>query len=68
MLIPVQAGKNRIQITFTRTWDRTLGGIISAITALFFGGLVGSGETLIRRCQCRAEVLSCKRFLLNKIW
>ena len=39
MLIPVQAGKNRIRITFTRTWDRTLGGIISAITALFFGGL-----------------------------
>jgi len=34
MLIPVQAGENRIQITFTRTWDRTLGGIVSAVTAL----------------------------------
>jgi 6-pyruvoyl-tetrahydropterin synthase related domain len=40
MLIPVQAGENRVQITFTRTWDRTLGGIISGVTALFLGGLV----------------------------
>jgi hypothetical protein len=40
MLIPVQAGENRVQITFTRTWDRTLGGIISGVTALFFGGFV----------------------------
>jgi hypothetical protein len=37
MLIPVQAGENRVQITFTRTWDRTLGGIVSAVTALLFG-------------------------------
>jgi hypothetical protein len=29
MLVPVQAGMNRIQITFRRTWDRTLGGWIS---------------------------------------
>jgi hypothetical protein len=40
MLIPVQAGDNHVQITFTRTWDRTLGGIISAVTALFLGGFV----------------------------
>ena len=37
MLIPVQAGKNRVRITFTRTWDRTLGGIVTAVTALLFG-------------------------------
>jgi hypothetical protein len=37
MLIPVQSGENRVQITFTRTWDRTLGGIVSAVTALLFG-------------------------------
>jgi hypothetical protein len=37
MLIPVQAGENRVQITFTRTWDRTLGGIVSAVTALLLG-------------------------------
>jgi hypothetical protein len=29
MLIPVQVGMNRIQITFMRTWDRTAGGGIS---------------------------------------
>jgi hypothetical protein len=34
MLIPVQAGENRVQIMFTRTWDRTLGGFISVVTAL----------------------------------
>ena len=37
ILIPVQAGENRVQITFTRTWDRTLGGIVSAVTALLLG-------------------------------
>jgi hypothetical protein len=36
MLIPVQAGENRVQITLTRTWDRTLGGIVTAVTALLF--------------------------------
>ena len=41
MLIPVQAGQNRVQITFTRTWDRTLGAIVSGVTALFMAGLVG---------------------------
>ncbi|HXM22518.1 MAG TPA: 6-pyruvoyl-tetrahydropterin synthase-related protein [Terriglobales bacterium] len=40
MLIPVQAGENRVQITFSRTWDRTLGGIISGVTGLVLGGLV----------------------------
>ena len=40
MLIPVQAGENRVQIRFTRTWDRTAGAIISVVTALFLGGFV----------------------------
>jgi hypothetical protein len=40
MLIPVQKGENRVQITFTRTWDRTLGGIISAVSTLFLVGLI----------------------------
>jgi 6-pyruvoyl-tetrahydropterin synthase-like protein len=29
MLVPVEAGTNRVQITFVRTWDRTAGGWIS---------------------------------------
>lgn len=33
ILIPVQAGTNRVRVTFTRTWDRRIGGWISAITA-----------------------------------
>ena len=34
MLVPVQAGMNRVQITFVRTWDRTLGAWVSLITAI----------------------------------
>lgn len=34
MLVPVQAGMNRVQITFVRTWDRTAGGWISVVTGL----------------------------------
>jgi hypothetical protein len=32
ILIPVQAGLNRVQIRFARTWDRTTGAWISALT------------------------------------
>jgi hypothetical protein len=31
MLVPVEAGMNRVQITFVRTWDRTAGAWISGI-------------------------------------
>ena len=34
MLVPVEAGMNRVQITFFRTWDRTAGGWISFVTVL----------------------------------
>ncbi len=34
MLVPVQAGANRVEITFARTWDRTLGAWISLFTVL----------------------------------
>ena len=34
MMIPLEAGENRIQITFVRTWDRTAGGVISIVAAL----------------------------------
>ncbi|HZQ67417.1 MAG TPA: 6-pyruvoyl-tetrahydropterin synthase-related protein [Terriglobales bacterium] len=38
MIIPLQPGQNIIQITFTRTWDRTAGGIVSlaALALTFF--------------------------------
>jgi hypothetical protein len=31
MLVPVESGMNRVQITFIRTWDRAVGGWISII-------------------------------------
>jgi hypothetical protein len=33
MLVPVDAGMNRVRITFARTWDRTVGGWISIMVA-----------------------------------
>jgi hypothetical protein len=35
MLIPVSAGANRVQITFTKTWDRKWGWWISLMTLVF---------------------------------
>jgi hypothetical protein len=31
MLVPVEAGENRVQISFVRTWDRNVGGWISLL-------------------------------------
>ncbi len=36
MLIPVEAGANRVQIIFVRTWDRTAGGWISIVAMVLF--------------------------------
>jgi len=37
MLVPVEAGANRVEIHFIRTWDRTAGGWISLVSALSLG-------------------------------
>jgi hypothetical protein len=34
MLVPVEAGMNRVELKFVRTWDRTLGGWISVVSVL----------------------------------
>ncbi|MGA8431154.1 MAG: 6-pyruvoyl-tetrahydropterin synthase-related protein [Candidatus Sulfotelmatobacter sp.] len=34
MLIPLEEGSNHVEITFVRTWDRRVGGWISAVTAM----------------------------------
>jgi hypothetical protein len=34
MLVPAQAGDNRVEISFRRTWDRTLGGWLSVLALL----------------------------------
>jgi hypothetical protein len=39
MLIPVEAGKNKIEIVFGRTRDRTAGFVLSALTGLVVVGL-----------------------------
>jgi hypothetical protein len=35
MLVPVEAGANRVQIIFLRTWDRTMGASISMVAIVF---------------------------------
>lgn len=35
MLVPVEAGVNRVEIIFTQTWDRTVGGCASVIGFVF---------------------------------
>ena len=37
ILVPVETGMNRIEVRFVRTWDRTLGGCISAVSILSLG-------------------------------
>jgi len=39
MVIPVEAGRNRVRVTFIRTGDRTVGGWISGTTLLLTIGL-----------------------------
>jgi len=40
MLVPVEAGANRVQISFARTWDRTAGGWISLVSLVLAFGLL----------------------------
>ena len=40
MLVPVEAGANRVQITFIRTWDRTAGAWISLLATLLALGFL----------------------------
>jgi non-canonical purine NTP pyrophosphatase (RdgB/HAM1 family) len=48
MLVPVQAGANRVLITFTRTWDRTAGAWISGLAFLLSVGLLGKTSSAQR--------------------
>jgi hypothetical protein len=36
MIVPVPAGESHVRVRFVRTWDRTLSGGISLVTAFFF--------------------------------
>jgi hypothetical protein len=38
MVVPVTAGENDVQIKFVRTWDRTIGGLISVLAVLAVAG------------------------------
>jgi 6-pyruvoyl-tetrahydropterin synthase related domain len=38
MLVPVQAGANRVRVIFIRTWDRTLGTWVSMVAIVFVLG------------------------------
>ncbi len=42
MIVPVPAGKDRVEVRFVRTPDRTAGGALSCVAALFLTGMAGS--------------------------
>ena len=39
LMVPVEKGENRVEVKFVRTWDRTLGGALSLLTALGMAGM-----------------------------
>jgi hypothetical protein len=49
MVIPVQAGKNKVEVVFTRTRDRTVGTALSGVTALLMAVLAVWKERTIAR-------------------
>lgn len=51
MTIPVGAGSNQVRITFTRTPDRTVGGIVSSVTVLLVLAIV-----FFQRKQCLMSI------------
>lgn len=57
LLVPVEAGSNRVQITFARTWDRRMGGWISLVTALLV--LLWLAKTRPRRSDPGPRSRSC---------
>jgi hypothetical protein len=44
MMLVLPPGNNRVRITFMRTWDRTLGGVISAMTVVFMVGVLAADK------------------------
>jgi hypothetical protein len=58
MLVPVEAGTNRIQITFASTWDRTGGAWISVLGLFFTLGLLGKPGLLLMRISWRPRMRS----------
>jgi hypothetical protein len=44
MIVPVEAGSHRIEITFRRTWDRTAGWVVSGLSAIMLLALGAFGR------------------------
>jgi hypothetical protein len=43
MIVPVAAGESHVRVRLTRTWDRTLGGLLSVASAVFLLWLLVAG-------------------------
>jgi hypothetical protein len=54
LMVPVEAGPNRVKVTFVRTWDRVVGGWISLVTALL--GMLWVAVARARRSSQAATV------------
>lgn len=59
MVVPVDAGMNRVQITFVRTWDRRIGGWISVVVIIFllaWGLMMRREASGVSRCRGKSEI------------
>ena len=52
MTIPLGKGDNRVRATFTRTWDRWMGGLISCLSAILMLALYMRDRTDRGRSTC----------------
>jgi uncharacterized membrane protein len=44
MIVPVPAGESHVRVRFVRTWDRTLGGILTSVGIAMVIGILGTGR------------------------
>jgi hypothetical protein len=62
MLVPVEAGAHRVQITFVRTWDRTAGAWTSGLAFLLTVVLLRKNP-LSLPVRFRHQNSECEKFL-----
>src|SRR5437870_12183909 len=44
MMFALPPGNNRVRITLIRTWDRTLGGVISGVSVVLIVGVIATDK------------------------
>ena len=61
MLVPLDAGMNRVEITFVRTWDRVVGAWISFVAMLGLLGFSVRSRRVVQHIESRIVIAEDKR-------